>query len=106
MSRVFDRDGSDAMRWFLMHHRSCGGTSSSPSRDPRGVRQVLLPLWNTYTFLALYCVEEGHLAHRFVACAGPIHPAKLAELRDDLTASLDVCDIYGACDQLRSSPRP
>jgi isoleucyl-tRNA synthetase len=27
--------------------------------------------------------------------------AKLAELRDDLTTSLDVCDISGACDQLR-----
>ena len=27
--------------------------------------------------------------------------AKLAELRDDLTESLDVCDISGACDQLR-----
>ena len=27
--------------------------------------------------------------------------AKLAQLRDDLTASLDVCDISGACDELR-----
>jgi isoleucyl-tRNA synthetase len=27
--------------------------------------------------------------------------AKLTELRDDLTESLDVCDIFGACDQLR-----
>ncbi len=27
--------------------------------------------------------------------------AKLAVLRDDLTAALDVCDISGACDQLR-----
>ena len=27
--------------------------------------------------------------------------AKLAQLRDDLTESLDVCDISGACDQLR-----
>ena len=27
--------------------------------------------------------------------------AKLAELRDDLTDALDVCDISGACEQLR-----
>jgi isoleucyl-tRNA synthetase len=30
---VFDRDGADAMRWFLMSSRSCAAaTSSSPSR--------------------------------------------------------------------------
>ena len=34
VSEVFDRDGADAMRWFLMSlARSCGAaTSSSPSR--------------------------------------------------------------------------
>ena len=27
--------------------------------------------------------------------------AKLAQLRDDLTGAMDVCDISGACEQLR-----
>ena len=46
--------------------------------------------------------QEGHLAHRFgatcwTATSWPSSP----QLRDDLTESLDVCDISGACDQLR-----
>lgn len=62
---------------------------------------MLLPLWNAYTFLALYAPEKGswrtdstHVLDRYIL-------AKLAALLDELTASLDVCDISVACDQLR-----
>jgi isoleucyl-tRNA synthetase len=62
---------------------------------------VLLPFWNAYSFLALYAPKKGtwradsaHVLDRYIL-------AKLAELRDDLTESLDVCDISGACDELR-----
>src|ERR1700747_2343485 len=103
VSEVFDRDGSDAMRWFLMASPILrGGNLVVTEQGIReGVRQVLLPLWNAYTFLALYAPKKGtwrtdspHVLDRYIL-------AKLAELRDDLTESLDVCDIYGACDQLR-----
>jgi isoleucyl-tRNA synthetase len=103
VTEVFDRDGSDAMRWFLMASPILrGGNLIVTEQGIReGVRQVLLPLWNAYTFLALYAPEKGtwrtdssHVLDRYIL-------AKLAELRDDLTESLDVCDIYGACDQLR-----
>jgi isoleucyl-tRNA synthetase len=103
VTEVFDRDGSDAMRWFLMASPILrGGNLIVTEQGIReGVRQVLLPLWNAYTFLALYAPKKGtwrtdssHVLDRYIL-------AKLAELRDDLTASLDVCDIYGACDQLR-----
>ena len=66
-----------------------------------GVRQVLLPFWNAYSFLALYAPKVGtwradsrHVLDRYIL-------AKLAVLRDDLTAQLDGCDISGACEQLR-----
>jgi isoleucyl-tRNA synthetase len=103
VTEVFDRDGSDAMRWFLMASPILrGGNLVVTEQGIReGVRQVLLPLWNAYTFLALYAPKKGtwrtdssHVLDRYIL-------AKLAELRDDLTESLDVCDIYGACDQLR-----
>ncbi|MBV5246418.1 isoleucine--tRNA ligase [Mycolicibacterium sp. PAM1] len=103
VSEVFDRDGSDAMRWFLMASPILrGGNLIVTEQGIReGVRQVLLPLWNAYTFLALYAPEKGtwrtdstHVLDRYIL-------AKLAQLRDDLTASLDVCDISQACDQLR-----
>ena len=103
VSEVFDRDGSDAMRWFLMASPILRGgnliVTEQGIRD--GVRQVLLPFWNAYSFLALYAPKVGtwrtdsaHVLDRYIL-------AKLAVLRDDLTASMDVCDISGACEQLR-----
>ncbi|MBV8965774.1 MAG: isoleucine--tRNA ligase, partial [Mycobacteriaceae bacterium] len=100
---VFDRDGSDAMRWFLMASPILrGGNLIVTEQGIReGVRQVLLPLWNAYSFLVLYApkagawrTNSGHVLDRYIM-------AKLAELRDDLSAALDVCDISGACEQLR-----
>ena len=103
VTEVFDRDGSDAMRWFLMASPILrGGNLVVTEQGIReGVRQVLLPLWNAYSFLALYAPQKGtwrtdstHVLDRYIL-------AKLAVLRDELTASLDVCDISVACDQLR-----
>ncbi|MGE5695453.1 MAG: isoleucine--tRNA ligase [Candidatus Sericytochromatia bacterium] len=103
VTEVFDRDGSDAMRWFLMASPILRGgnliVTEQGIRD--GVRQVLLPLWNAYSFLTLYAPKVGdwqtnstHLLDRYIL-------AKLAALRDDLTAALDVYDISGACEELR-----
>jgi isoleucyl-tRNA synthetase len=103
VTEVFDRDGSDAMRWFLMASPILrGGNLIVTEQGIReGVRQVLLPFWNAYTFLALYAPKKGtwrtdsaHVLDRYIL-------AKLAVLRDDLTAAMDVCDISGACDELR-----
>ncbi len=103
VNEVFDRDGSDAMRWFLMASPILrGGNLIVTEQGIReGVRQVLLPLWNTYSFLALYAPKVGtwrtdsaHVLDRYIL-------AKLAALRDDLTTALDECDISGACEQLR-----
>ncbi|KRE34547.1 isoleucine--tRNA ligase [Mycobacterium sp. Soil538] len=103
VTEVFDRDGSDAMRWFLMASPILrGGNLVVTEQGIReGARQVLLPLWNAYSFLALYAPQKGtwrtdstHVLDRYIL-------AKLAALRDELTESLDVCDISVACDQLR-----
>ena len=87
VTEVFDRDGSDAMRWFLMASPILrGGNLIVTEQGIReGVRQVLLPLWNAYTFLALYAPQEGHLAHRLDERAGPLHPgqARRAARRPD-----------------------
>jgi len=103
VTEVFDRDGSDAMRWFLMASPILRGgnliVTEQGIRD--GARQVLLPLWNAYSFLALYAPKVGewrtnssHVLDRYIL-------AKLARLRDVLTNALDVCDISGACEELR-----
>ena len=89
VTEVFDRDGSDAMRWFLMASPILRGgnliVTEQGIRD--GVRQVLLPFWNAYSFLALYAPKVGawrtdstHVLDRYIL-------AKLAVLREDLTAA-------------------
>jgi isoleucyl-tRNA synthetase len=103
VNEVFDRDGSDAMRWFLMASPILrGGNLMVTEQGIReGARQVLLPLWNAYSFLSLYAPTVGtwradstHVLDRYIL-------AKLAALRDDLTDAMDVCDISGACEQMR-----
>jgi len=103
VSEVFDRDGSDAMRWFLMASPILrGGNLVVTEQGIReGVRQVQLPLWNAYSFLALYAPKVGtwrtdstHVLDRYIL-------AKLAALRDDLTSAMDSCDISRSCEHLR-----
>ena len=103
VTEVFDRDGSDAMRWFLMASPILrGGNLIVTEQGIReGVRQVLLPFWNAYTFLALYAPKKGTWRTDSANVLDRYILAKLAELCDDLTESLDVCDISGACDELR-----
>lgn len=103
VSEVFDRDGSDAMRWFLMASPILRGGNLIVTEPGirEGARQVLLPLWNAYSFLALYAPKPGvwrtdsqNVLDRYIL-------AKLASLAEALTAALDGCDISGACEELR-----
>ncbi|KAA0023150.1 isoleucine--tRNA ligase [Antrihabitans cavernicola] len=104
VNEVFDRDGSDAMRWFLMSSPILrGGNLIVTERGIReGASQALRPLWNAWTFLQLYASKPGvsrtdstHVLDRYVL-------AKLSACRDAMTDALEVNDISGACDELRS----
>jgi isoleucyl-tRNA synthetase len=106
VNEVFDRDGSDAMRWFLMASPILrGGNLVVTEQGIReGVRQAVLPLWNTWYFLSLYAGAAGrsgtvrtgsaHMLDRYIL-------ARTAALVDELTAAMDVYDIAGACERLR-----
>ncbi|GAA2894732.1 isoleucine--tRNA ligase [Pseudonocardia halophobica] len=106
VNEVFDRDGSDAMRWFLMASPILrGGNLVVTEQGIReGVRQAILPLWNTWYFLSLYAGAAGvtgttrtdstHVLDRYVL-------AKTADLVDGVTTALDAYDIAGACEQVR-----
>ncbi|MGH8940544.1 MAG: class I tRNA ligase family protein, partial [Actinomycetes bacterium] len=58
---VFDRDGADAMRWFLLGSPLLRGgdllVTEQAIRD--AVRTAVLPLWNSWYFLALYANAAG-----------------------------------------------
>jgi isoleucyl-tRNA synthetase len=106
---VFDRDGSDAMRWFLMSSPVLRGgnlvVTEQGIRD--GVRQVLLPLWNVWYFFALYAGtagEGGYDARRRTDSADVLDRYVLAKTHDlvvGVTAQMDAFDVAGACQSLR-----
>jgi isoleucyl-tRNA synthetase len=83
VSEVFDRDGSDAMRWFLMSSSVLRGGNLIVTEEGirAGVREFLLPLWNAWYFFATYANAAG----------GPDGAGYEARWRTDST---DVLDRY------------
>ena len=72
LTEVFNKYGSDAMRWFLMSSPVVRGgnliVKEESIRDT--VRQVLLPIWNTYYFFTLYagaCNKGEDRSRRFAS---------------------------------------
>ncbi|WP_405372780.1 MULTISPECIES: isoleucine--tRNA ligase [unclassified Microbacterium] len=61
VSEVFDRDGSDAMRWFLMSSPVLRGGNLVVTEEGirAGVREFLLPLWNAWYFFTTYANAAG-----------------------------------------------
>lgn len=83
VSEVLERDGSDAMRWFLMSSSVLRGGNLSVTEEGirAGVREFILPLWNSWYFFATYAN----------AAAGPDGSGYEARWRTDST---DVLDRY------------
>ncbi|MDV7086524.1 isoleucine--tRNA ligase [Rhodococcus sp. IEGM 248] len=104
VKEVFERDGSDAMRWFLMSSPILrGGNLVVTEQGIReGVRQALLPLWNAWSFLQLYAPTSGEWRTDSTNVLDRYILAKLAGTRDAITGALETNDIAGACDELRT----
>lgn len=111
VSEVFDRDGSDAMRWFLMASPILRGGNLVVTEEGirQEVRQVLLPLWSTWYFFTLYSgaarggagIEARRLGPDDVAGLPTMDRYLVARTRDlvaTVTAQLDAYDVPGACD--------
>jgi len=110
VNEVFNRDGADAMRWFLMSSPILRGgnliVTEQGIRD--GVRQVMIPLWNAWYFFSLYAnVAQGGSGYRAKIATSSADVldryilAKLAEFARSLTADFDALHIAGACDATR-----
>ncbi len=104
---VFSVHGSDAMRWYLLSSPILrGGDFSVTEQGIREtVRQVLLPLWNSWYFLSLYANAEGvrgrwrtdsdHVLDRYIL-------SKLSTTTAEVTAAMDRFDLSGACQEIRT----
>ncbi|AZI57675.1 isoleucine--tRNA ligase [Nakamurella antarctica] len=106
VNEVFDRDGSDAMRWFLMSSPILRGgdlvVTETGIRD--SVRQAVLPLWNAWYFLSLYAGAAGVTGNSSTDSTDLLDRYALAKLQvlvEEVTADLDVTDIAGACAKVR-----
>lgn len=108
---VFDRDGADAMRWFLMSSPILRGgnliVTEQGIRD--SVRQVLIPLWNSWSFFSLYAnAADGGAGREATWRTDSAHPMDryiLAKLRDHvatMTDQLDNYEVAAACDSTRT----
>jgi isoleucyl-tRNA synthetase len=104
---MFDRYGSDAMRWTLMSSPVLRGgdvvVSESTIRD--STRHVLLPLWNVWYFFTLYANADSYQAVRRFNSPDPLDRyvlAKTGQLVADVTERMDEQDISGACNAVRA----
>ena len=115
VNEVFNRDGSDAMRWFLMASSILRGgnlvVTEQGIRD--GVRQVVLPLWNTWQFFATYSnaadgpagEKSGYQAQTRYDSSQVLDRYLLAKTHDLITEfgeAMEGLDIWAACELVRS----
>jgi isoleucyl-tRNA synthetase len=105
-SVIFDNQGSDALRWYLMSSTIVrgGDLRISDSGIDDVVRQVLLPTWNAYGFFTLYAnvdghratmrSDSGHLLDRYLL-------AKTSMLVEAVADHMDAYDLPGATQEIQ-----
>ncbi|MGY4857078.1 isoleucine--tRNA ligase [Cryobacterium sp. AP23] len=106
VNEVFDRDGSDAMRWFLMSSPVLRGGNLVVTEEGirEGTRQMLLPLWSTWYFFSLYANATDYTATWRTDSTDVLDRYLLAKTRDlieDVTGDLDRLDSTNAAARLR-----
>ncbi|HIW96534.1 MAG TPA: isoleucine--tRNA ligase [Candidatus Corynebacterium gallistercoris] len=103
VNEVFDRDGSDAMRWFLMSSPILrGGNLIVTEQGIReGVRQAMLPMWNAYSFLRLYASKPAQWDTSSTNVLDRYILAKLHDTVQAVTEALDNTSVAVACDEVR-----
>ncbi|GMA89510.1 isoleucine--tRNA ligase [Homoserinibacter gongjuensis] len=106
VSEVFDRDGADAMRWFLLSGSVIRGGNLIVTEEGirQGVREVMLPLWSSYYFFTLYANSADYEAARRTDSSHPLDRyllAKTRELIQEVTRHLDDFDTPLAAAALR-----
>ncbi|MFM8267301.1 MAG: isoleucine--tRNA ligase [Ilumatobacteraceae bacterium] len=104
---VFDTYGSDAMRWYLLSSSVLRGNDLVVTEDGirETVRQVILPIWNSWYFLALYAraadlggmhrTDSGDVLDRYIL-------AKTRDLVVSVSRSMDDYDLFAACADVRA----
>ena len=105
--KVFDSHGADAMRWYLLSSSILRGSDFAVTEEGMRdtVRQVMLPLWNSWYFLSLYANAES-VDGKFDASSENVLDryivSKLRGLVEATTKSFDSYDLFAACAEIRT----
>ncbi|MCY4456653.1 MAG: class I tRNA ligase family protein, partial [Acidimicrobiaceae bacterium] len=104
---IFAAQGADALRWYFMSSNIVRGGDAriSDQAIDEVVRQVILPIWNAYSFFTLYANVENYratfrtdsseLLDRYIL-------AKTRELIAETEACMDKYDLAGATNAVRA----
>ena len=104
---IFDSYGADAMRWYLLSSSILRGSDFAVTEEGirDTVRQVMLPLWNSWYFLSLYANADGKSGKVDYSSDNVLDTyifSKLHHLVVDTTVSMDAYDLFNACQQVRT----
>ena len=104
-TEIFEIQGSDALRWYFMSTNIMrgGDTRISDQAIDDVVRQVILPIWNAYSFFTLYANVEGHRASFRTDSEELLDRYILAKTRDLIAAveaQMDAYDLPGAATEI------
>ena len=115
VNEVLDRDGSDAMRWFLMASPILRGGNLIVTEEGirEAARQAILPAWNVWHFFSLYANSAtdggnrpgGYEAQLRYESTDPLDQYILAAtgtMLRDVKAALDDYNVSAATDTIRT----
>ena len=106
-TEIFDKQGSDALRWYFMNSNIVRGGDARISDHGIGevTRQILLPIWNAYSFFTLYANIEGYQAKFSVDSTDELDRyilGKLGAVIETTTERMDAYDLAGATAEIQS----
>ncbi len=103
---IFQRQGADALRWYLMSTNIVrgGDTRISDQGIDDVVRQVITPIWNAFSFFTLYANADNAQATFRTDAQGLLDRyilAKTQELVVSVTQRMDAYDLPGATTEIQ-----
>ncbi len=106
-NEIFDKQGADALRWYFLSSNIVRGGDAriSDQAIDEVTRQVILPIWNAYSFFVLYANAEGRQAAMRTDSPDVLDQyilAKTRELVDTVTDRLDAYDLATAASAIQS----
>ena len=102
---IFTKQGADALRWYFMSSPIVrgGDTRISDQGIDDVTRQVMLPIWNAYSFFTLYANIDGYQAKVNADSTQVLDRYILAKTRtmvEGATKAMDAFDLPGATTEL------